>query len=126
MEQPIDFVMRDARGEMAETLREYAAHRLSFAIRRFEHRIRHVTVRLVDLNGPRRGVDSRCSMTVLFVDGRRIFVDATTAWPFASVTLAASRLSEALRRQFGRAASHRGSAAWHSSTPRSPQAGTGR
>ena len=108
MTQPIDFVIRDAEGDMAAALRAYAVHRLSFALRRFQHQVRHVTVRLVDLNGPRRGVDSRCSMMVDFVGGRSVFVDATTAWPFASVTLAASRLSEAVRRQFGRAAaSHR-------------------
>jgi hypothetical protein len=117
MSQPIEFVIRNAHGDMADTLREFAARRLSFALRRFEHRIRHVTVRLVDLNGPRRGVDSRCSMTVDLVDGRPIFVDATTAWPFASVSLAASRLREAIRREFGRAASRREPATWQSSPP---------
>jgi ribosome-associated translation inhibitor RaiA len=111
MKQRIEFVIRDAQGGMADALRAYTVRRLSFALRRFEHRIRHVTVRLVDLNGPRRGVDSRCSMTVDLVDGRPIFVDATTAWPFASITLAASRLSEALRREFGRASAHRAAAA---------------
>jgi hypothetical protein len=120
MTQPIDFVIRDPHGDMAATLRAYAVHRLSFALRRFQHRVRHVTVRLVDLNGPRRGVDSRCSMMVDFVGGDRVFVDATTAWPFASVTLASRRLSEAVRRQFDRAAaSQRRSAARRSTAARS-------
>src|SRR5687768_17904877 len=87
MTRPIDFVIRDAQGDMAAALRAYAVHRLSFALRRFQHQVRHVTVRLVDLNGPRRGVDSRCSIMVDFVGGRSVFVDAITAWPFASVTL---------------------------------------
>ena len=107
MQHPIEFIVRDARLDVTETLREYAARRVAFALRRFEHRIRRVTVRLVDLNGPRRGVDSRCSMTVDLVGGRRIFVDATTPWPFASVTRAASRLNEAVRRELGRTASRR-------------------
>jgi ribosome-associated translation inhibitor RaiA len=102
MEQSIEFVIRHARADTAETLREYTVRRLSFALRRFRHRIHHVTVRLVDLNGPKRGVDSRCSMTADLTDGRRIFVNATTTWPFASVTRAADRLSEALRRACGR------------------------
>ena len=120
MREPIDFVMRDAQGEMAAALRAYAAHRLSFALRRFQHQVRRVTVRLVDLNGPRRGVDSRCSMMVELVGGSSVFVDATTAWPFASVTLAASRLSEAVRRQFDRAAAtERRSAARRSAAARS-------
>ena len=42
-----------------------------------EHGLRHVTVRLVAENGPRRGVDSRCSITANLVDGRQLFVEAT-------------------------------------------------
>jgi putative sigma-54 modulation protein len=99
--QPIEVVVRDGRPDTIDTLREYASHRLSFALRRFENRIQRVIVRISDLNGPKRGVDSKCSITVDLVDGRRMFVNATTAWPFASVTLAASRLSEALRRKSG-------------------------
>ena len=105
MQQPIDFVIRAATGETATTLREYAARRLSFALRRFQHRVRRVRVRLIDLNGPRRGIDSRCSMTVELIDGGRIVAEATTAWPSASVTRAASRLKEAVRRELSRAAS---------------------
>jgi putative sigma-54 modulation protein len=99
-------VIRDVREDNADTLRDYAMRRLSFALRPFDRRIRQVTVRLVDLNGPRGGVDSRCSIAVDLTNGRRIFVDATEAWPFASVTHAAGRLSEALRREFRRAVAH--------------------
>jgi hypothetical protein len=59
-------------------------------------------VRLVDENGPRRGVDSRCSMTAHLVDGRRIFVEASAAWPFVAITQAAHRLNESIRRELGR------------------------
>jgi putative sigma-54 modulation protein len=107
MEHPIEFVIRAGQPDTTEALREYAARRLSFALRRFEPRIRHITVRVLDLNGPKRGVDSRCSMTVDLVDGRRIFVNATTAWPFASVTRAASRLNKAVGRELRRATSRR-------------------
>ena len=105
--QPIEFVIHGARHDNADSLREYAIRRLSFALRRFDHAIRRVTVRVVDLNGPRRGADSRCSMIADLEGGRRIFVDATTAWPFASITRAASRLGGALRREFGRTSHHR-------------------
>ena len=111
MEEPIEFVIRAGRPDTIDALREYASHRLSLALRRFESRVRRVIVRVSDLNGPRRGVDSKCSITVDLVDGRRIFVDATTAWPFASVTRAAGRLNEALRRQIERTAWHRPSPA---------------
>lgn len=106
MQQPIDFVIRTSTDDIAATLRAYTARRLSFALRRFEHRVRRVKVRLIDLNGPRRGVDSRCSMTVELVHGGSIVVEATTARPFTSVTRAASRLKEAVRRELTRATSH--------------------
>lgn len=102
MEMPIEFVVRGERRDTAEALREYAQRRLSFAVRRFGHRVRHLMVRLVDENGPRRGVDSRCAITADLVDGTQLFVESTTTWPFAAITLAAGRLSEALRRDTDR------------------------
>lgn len=106
MRQPIDLVLRAATEHTAAALRDHVARRLSLALRRFDHHVRRVTVRLIDLNGPRRGVDSRCSMTLELVSGGRIVVEATTAVPFGSVTQAASRLKAALRRELKRAASH--------------------
>lgn len=103
MEQPtFEFVNRDSRPDMLEALRAYATRRLSFATRRFEGRIRRIMVRVADLNGPKRGVDSRCSISVDLIDGRHLFVHATTPWPFASLTKAAGRLNVALRRRFDR------------------------
>jgi putative sigma-54 modulation protein len=103
MEVPIDVVIRSASAADPDTLRTYAERRLAFALRRFEHRARRVMVRLGDMNGPRRGVDSRCSITLELRDGRHIDVEGVTAWPFASITLAAKRLNEALRRELGKA-----------------------
>lgn len=110
VDQPIEFVIRASQPDTVDALREYVAHRLSFVLRRFAPRIRRITVRVLDLNGPRRGVDSRCSMTVDLIDGRRIFVNVTTAWPFASVTQAVHRLNRAIRRGFTHAAAYRGRA----------------
>jgi len=105
MEQPrFEFLNRESRPDMIEALRAYATRRLSFATRRFEGRIRNVMVRLADLNGRKRGVDSRCSISVDLIDGRHLFVHATTPWPFASLTKAASRLNSVLRREFDRSA----------------------
>jgi putative sigma-54 modulation protein len=107
MEQPIEFLIRAGQADTGDKLREHAVHRLSFALRRFEPRIRRVTVRIADVNGPRRGVDSRCSMSVDLIDGGQIFVNAISAWPFAAVSHAASRLSEVLRRKGERGTAHR-------------------
>lgn len=107
MDIPVDFFIRLGRPETVGTLREYADRRLSFALRRFPNRIRRITLRLTDVNGPRRGVDSRCSIAADLADGRQLFVDATAAWPFAAITAAAGRLNEAIRRQLGRDTAHR-------------------
>jgi putative sigma-54 modulation protein len=107
MEQPIEFLIRAGQADTVDTLREYAVHRLSFALRRFERRIRRITVRIADVNGPKRGVDSRCSLSVDLIDGRQIFVNAISAWPFAAVSQAASRLSRVLRRRGERGTAHR-------------------
>ena len=111
MDTKIDLFVRGERAETTNELREYALRRLSFAVSRFRHRIRDLRVRLVDENGPRRGVDSRCSIEANLVDGGPLFVEATAAWPFAAVTLAAGRLREALRRNGSRQTAHRGGSA---------------
>jgi ribosome-associated translation inhibitor RaiA len=103
MDVPIDFVIRSAGVADPDALRAYSERRLAFALRRFENRARRVLIRLDDTNGPRRGVDSRCGITLQLRDGRHIDVEAVTAWPFASITLAAKRLNESLRRELERA-----------------------
>jgi putative sigma-54 modulation protein len=105
--QAIEFFIPAVDSPTGDALRDYATRRLSFALRRFEHCVRRITVRFVDLNGPRRGLDSRCSMTLDLVGGRRILVEATTARPFASIALAATRLNAVVRKEVARAASHR-------------------
>ena len=110
MDMQVEVLVRGERSDTAEALREYAHRRLSFAMRRFTHRVRRVTVRLADVNGPRRGVDSRCAITADLVDGRQLFVEDLAAWPFAAITLAAGRFSEALRRDADRHPLRRGAA----------------
>jgi len=100
---PIDFVIRCESSAESSLLREYTLRRLAVSLRRFGGVARHVTVRLEDINGPRRGVDSRCSITLQCRDGSQISVNATTAWPFASVTHAAKRLNAVVRRNVDKA-----------------------
>ena len=107
MTQAIEFFIPTGRADTGVALREYTTRRLSFALRRFDHLVRRITVRFIDLNGPRRGLDSRCSVALDLVGGRRIVVEATTAWPFASVARAATRLNAVVRKEVGRASSHR-------------------
>ena len=98
MEHAIEISMDDIDRRVAPELRDYAERRLTFALRRFQDHIRHVRLRLTDVNGPKHGVDARCAVTARLTSGKEVFVEATTAWPFRSVTQAAGRLGEAVRR----------------------------
>jgi putative sigma-54 modulation protein len=102
MYEPIEFVIDGASIDGADALRAYATQRLSPVLRRFGHWFKHVTMRLIDVNGPRGGVDSRCSISAEIVTGNHLFVEATTAWPFASMARATSRLEAAVRHEVGR------------------------
>lgn len=106
---PIDYVLRQSRFIPAGALRDYADHRLYFALRRFADHVRRVTVRVIDENGPRRGIDTRCLITAEFHHGPPVVVEATSAWPTASVTAAARRLTDAIRRRLDRDGRVRGS-----------------
>lgn len=99
---PIGYILRQSTTVPSELLREFGNRRLHFALRRFEDQIRTVTVRLQDENGPRGGVDTRCVITVDLKHGEPIVVHATSAWPTASITAAAKRLNEVIRRRFDR------------------------
>jgi putative sigma-54 modulation protein len=98
MAHAIEISMDDVDPKIEPELRDYTERRLAFALRRFQEHVRHIRVRLTDVNGPRHGVDARCAVTARLTNGKEVFVEATTAWPFRSVTQAAGRLSEAVRR----------------------------
>jgi ribosome-associated translation inhibitor RaiA len=103
MNLPMDVIIRSHGVTDTEALRRHAERRLAFALRRFEHRVRHVIVRLTDTNGPKGGVDARCAITLQLRSGRQLDVAASTAWPFASITSAARRLNSSVRRQLEKA-----------------------
>jgi len=104
---PIDVLIRAGQVETTEALRRHAERKLSVALRPFRAQIRHIALRLVDVNGPRRGVDSRCSISADLINGQRLFVDAMAAWPVAAISRAATRLGDAMRRVHRRRAAHR-------------------
>jgi len=71
-------------GVRSETVRELA--------RRIE--AEYVEMPSLSVTLPQRADSKDVSRNI---DGPRLFVDATAAWPFAAITHAASRLSETIR-----------------------------
>ncbi len=87
---------------LSEAMREHVARRLDFALRRFAHRIERITVRLVDINGPKGGVDKRCRIVVQLSPARKVMVESTDSDAYAAVSQAAIRADETVARAITR------------------------
>lgn len=108
---PIRYSIRVPSLDVTVPLQELAGRRLWFALRRFEDKVRRVTVRLIDVNGPRRGIDTRCTIQAELVDSSMLVAEATSAWPTAAITHACRRLNTAMRRHVSRTRARMGDAA---------------
>ena len=76
-----------------------ARKRLEFALGRFADRVRSLTVRLTDVNGPRGGPDKRCLIAVrLTRPGRVIVIEDVDADHNVAISRAAERTSRAVSR----------------------------
>ena len=86
-------------------LHRHAVGRVEQELRRVAHEITHVVVRITDLNGPKGGLDKRCSIVVQGPRVRALSIGQLSADAFAAVHLAAERLARALRREIRKTAS---------------------
>lgn len=66
----MEIEVRGRHMRLTEALRQYVEKRLRFALGRFDNGVRRALVRLEDTNGPKGGVDKRCSLE-LYVDGQK-------------------------------------------------------
>lgn len=76
--------------------------RLSFALSRFGARVRAVSVSLADLNGPRGGIDKKCSMQARLAPRGSVRVESRDSEVPAAIDRAATRLARAVTRAFER------------------------
>lgn len=92
--------------QVNEEAKQHIQRRLGFTLDRFESRIRKVTVYLLDLNGPRRGVDTICQLTILLRDLGKITVLEKDSGLIPAVSKAArsarSRIAKEVRRKLAR------------------------
>jgi len=97
--------------EVSPDLGGLVERRLSFALSRFGGRVRAVSVSLVDLNGPRGGIDKKCSMQARLAPRGSVRVENKDSELPAAVGRAATRLARAVVRALerrGEAAKGRG------------------
>lgn len=79
-----------------------ARRRLSFALSRFGPRVRSVSVRLADMNGPRGGFDKRCAMEALLTTGESVRVEDTHPALPTAIGRTTERLARAVARTLAR------------------------
>lgn len=90
--------IRNAKG-LSQSLADQARHRLEFALGRFGARVRSLTVRLLDLNGPKGGVDKQCLVAVVLnPSSRLVLIEDTDADAVIAINRAADRTGRAVAR----------------------------
>lgn len=88
--------------EVTDELRDLVTQRVQFALDTFKDRIEAVSVYLMDLNGPRQGIDKLCQITVRVRGAGSVVVLERSSSMAIALSRAASslkyRVSEGLRR----------------------------
>ena len=88
----------DRNGMLTEEIRELLDRRLSYALSRFESRIRRKTVVIDDVNGPRGGGDKLCRITVKLDRLSDVVINEEDSDISRSITRAAERVGRAVAR----------------------------
>ena len=60
--------------EWTDELHKEVERSVAFAVDRYQTHVNHVSVYLVDLNGPKGGADKLCQMTATLRSGDRVFI----------------------------------------------------
>ena len=93
--------IRGRRLALTPAMVDHVARRIRFALGRFDGRVRRVTARIGDVNGPRGGIDKRCRLHV-DLGGRPVTIDELDADLYAAVDRAAERAGRAVQRTLAR------------------------
>lgn len=88
--------------EIMHSVRARAERSLQFALGRYGERIELVTVRLVDVNGPRGGADKRCLLDVKLYPTGRLLIEEVADDAGTALDRAADRAQQAVGRQLQR------------------------
>ena len=78
------------------------SRRVRFALSRFWTAIRIITVRAIDINGPKGGVDTRCVLSVKLTSGKEIVVQGEGENVFSVLNYCLARTSRTISRTLER------------------------
>ncbi len=85
--------------ELSNDMKAFIRRRMQFNLGRFQERIKSLTVRLADMNGPRGGIDKCCDIRVDAGFRQPVIVSERQATAHAAVALAMDRVERAVKRQ---------------------------
>ena len=85
--------------ELSSDLNDYVRRRAHFSFGRFAGRIRSLSIRLADVNGPRGGIDKVCNIRVDVGLRQAVIVRELQANIHAAVAFAMERAERAVQRQ---------------------------
>ena len=85
--------------ELSADLHDYVRRRAHFSLGRFAGRIKSLSIRLADINGPRGGIDKLCDVRVDVGHGEPVMVRERQVSIHAAVAFAVERAERAVQRQ---------------------------
>lgn len=88
--------------ELADAMLLHLERRLRFALGRFGDRIRKVTVRLKDLDGPKGGTDQQCRISLDLIPKGKLILNEQSADVIVAMDRAADRVGQAMARRIHR------------------------
>lgn len=89
--------------QVSDALQEFVQLYVERALRPFEDNVERVEVRIQDINGPRGGVDKRCSVVVELAGSRKaVVVKSARSNVYEAVQAAFMRLGESVGRALSR------------------------
>ncbi len=84
---------------LTEALTDHTERRLRFALKHATDQVQHVTVRLADINGPRGGVDKKCSIHIVLAGLPDIVTEDTEADMYVAINRAVDRVGRTVLRR---------------------------
>jgi putative sigma-54 modulation protein len=97
-----------ARGfSLTEGLRTQAERRVRFALGSTGGRVRSVVMRLADENGPRGGLDKRCTIRANLAGAPPVIIEHQEADLYVAIDRAADRVGRAVSRRLGKTSAWR-------------------
>ena len=92
---------------LTDSLREYIERRLRFALGWADDRLRQISVRLSDENGPRGGKDKCCRIQITFPGAPSVVIEDTETDLYVAIDRASDRIGRSVARRLDRQRDHR-------------------